>query len=70
MGCENYDYLPPGEHTRVAPEPTDDPTTWPGSYVTREPYPDDIPQRIKELHEYWEPTVGVQWYQLPRGTAR
>ena len=68
MACENYDYLPPGEHMRVAPEPAEDPTTWPGSYVVQDKG-HDIPPRVKEMHEYWEPTLGVQWYQIPRGTA-
>lgn len=66
MSFENYNYLPPGEHTRVAPEPATDPVTWPGAYMTSE-RGGDIPPRIREYHEYWEPTVGVQWYQLPRG---
>jgi hypothetical protein len=65
MACENYNVLPPGEHTRMAPEPGNDPVAWPGAYVTSD-RGGDIPQRIKEYHEYWEPTVGPSWYQLPR----
>jgi len=68
MAWEGWNFLPPGEHTRVAPEPAADPVTWPGSYVVMDKG-HDIPPRIRELHEYWEPTVGVQWYQIPRGTA-
>lgn len=65
MAFENFDFLPPGEHTRVAPEPSTDPVSWPGAYVTQD-RGGDVPPRIKEMHEYWEPTVGPQWYQLPR----
>lgn len=65
MAFENFDFLPPGEHTRVAPPPSADPVTWPGAYVVAD-RGGDVPPRIKEMHEYWEPTVGPQWYQLPR----
>lgn len=66
MAFENFDLMVPGEHLRTAPEPATDPVTWPGAYVAQD-RGGDVPQRIKEYHEYWEPTVGPQWYQLPRG---
>jgi hypothetical protein len=65
MASENYDFLPPGEHTRAAAEPSNDPVTWPGAYVQKD-RGGELPARIKEFHEYWEPTVGPHWYQLPR----
>lgn len=64
MAFENFDLQVPGEHNRVAPEPDNDPVTWPGAYVSR-PWAGEMPPRIKEMHEYWEPTVGPQWYQIP-----
>lgn len=66
MAYENFNYCPDGEHMRQAPEPNADPVTWPGAYVSSDKG-HDIPQRVKEYHEYWAPTVGPQWYQLPRG---
>lgn len=70
MAFENFAYLPPGEHitSRITPEPVSDPVTWPGAYVVTDPT-HEIPPRIREMHEYWEPTMGVQWYQIPRGAG-